>query len=164
MTWAIARTPSGQEMYFAERLSAAGQTAFVPTVTTTTRPSGMRFPVKSERPRFPAYLFVQAATISYLDPVYQDSRFRGFLKVAYQIAFVPDGVIRALRAWDGCEDIPEPKPVEYAPGELVRVLEGIFGDYKGIVQPWSGEGVRVRGCDFLMATTITDLKNIERLL
>lgn len=148
MSWAIARTPSGQEMYFAERLSAAGQTAFVPTVTTTTRPSGMRFPVKSERPRFPAYLFVQAATISYLDPVYQDSRFRGFLKVAYQIAFVPDGVIRALRAWDGCEDIPEPKPVEYAPGELVRVLGGIFGGMEGEVCADRGTHVLLSGYDF----------------
>lgn len=148
MTWAIARTPAGQEMYFAERLSAAGQTAFVPTVTTTTRPSGKRFPVKAERPRFPAYLFVQAETISYLDPVYEDSRFRGFLKVAYQIAFVPDGVIRALRAWDGCEDIPEPKPVEYAPGELVRVLEGMFGGMQGEVASDRGTHVLLYGYDF----------------
>lgn len=161
MTHAVAIVRAGDEHKFAERLTEAEQDAFVPTVTTITRPSGMRFPVKTERPRFPSYLFVKADTINYLDPVYQDSRFRGFLKVAHEIGFVPDSVIRALRAWDGCEVLPDPEKHPFAPGELVRVLGGVFGDMKGHVEVRNQE-VWLNGYDFTVAVQIADLKILER--
>jgi transcription antitermination factor NusG len=160
MTHAVAKVRAGAEQKFAERLKEADQEAFVPTVTTITRPSGMRFPVKTERPRFPTYLFVKADTIRYLDPVYQDSRFHGFLKIAHQIGFVPDSVVKALRAWDGCEALPEPETARFSPGELVRVLSGVYGDLKGYVEI-RNEEVWINGYDITVATHITDLNLLE---
>lgn len=161
MTWAIARTPAGQEMYFAERLETAGQTAFVPTVTVVARIGSRRCLQKVQRARFPSYLFVKADTIQYLDMVYEDRRFRGFLKVAHQIHFVEDGAIRAIRAWKGYEvDIP-PVQAAFAPGELLRVLEGICGGMKGEVMQRT-DGIWLNGYDFPKAFQFTDLKNLTK--
>lgn len=162
MSYAVVKVRGGSERDYAERLEGADQEVFLPTVTSLRRPAGMRWPVKTELPRFPTYLFVKADTISYLDPVYEDSRFHGFLKIAHEIGLVSEAVINALRAWDGCETLPEePEGPEYAPGTLLRVLDGVFGDMKGYVEPWTGEGVRLNGYDFTVAVQITDLNLLE---
>lgn len=163
MTYAVAKVRAGAEKDYADRLEEADQEVFLPTVKTLSRPSGMRWPVKTERPRFPSYLFVKAETIRYLDPVYQDRRFHGFLKIAHEIGLVSEAVIKALRAWDGCETLPDdPEVPGYAPGTLLRVRGmGAFHGYRGYVELSSASGVRLNGYDFTVAVQITDLKLLE---
>ena len=100
--WLIGAVTTGAEKNVSERLREAEQEVFYPKVTTMTRPHGRRCLAKVERPRYPSYLFVRAESVDFMDPVYQDSRFRGFLKVADRVGLIHEDEIAEMKAWDGC--------------------------------------------------------------
>lgn len=121
--WLIGAVSTGAEQKVSERLRETDQEVFYPKAITMTRVGDRRRMAKVEKPRYPSYIFVRAETVDFLDPVYQDSRFRGFLKVADSFGFIHEAEIQQMKAWDGCiaPVVEAPKP-QFSTGDVVELI------------------------------------------
>ena len=156
MTHAVAQIRTGTEQAFSERLTECGVVNYCPTVMMLARISGIRRPMKVSRPRFPSYLFVEMATVQFLHPVYQDSRFNGFLRVAHMVGVVSRAEIAALRAYEGRE-VTERSPVPgFIDGDLAKPSGGVCGGMTGEVRKGNEGQIWLQGYDFPLPVCFTD--------
>lgn len=155
-THAVAQIRTTHEIAFAQRLSERGIECYCPTVIMLARISGIRRPMKVHRARFPSYIFVAFDGLDYIDPVFQDARFNGFLRVAYMVATVDSEQIAVLRAYEGCEVVPEPVKPRLSNGDLAKPLDGIFGDMTGEVRLGNEGQIWLQGHDFPLAVRFSD--------
>lgn len=152
--WLIGAVTTGAEKNVSQRLREAGQEVFYPKVTTVARIGNGRSLAKVEKPRYPSYLFVRAETVRFLDAVYQDSRFRGFLKVAGKVGVLHEDLIRDMKAWNGSIATAEKevKP-KFNNGDVVELV-----GFARIGQvELRGSQVWFNNSDFNMAIQISDL-------
>lgn len=155
-THAVAQIRTTHEIAYAQRLTDHGIECYCPTVVVMSRPSGKRCLSRVTAPRFPSYIFVAFDGIDYIDPVYQDSRFNGFLRVAHMVATIDEKQIAALRAWEGCEVMPEPVRPRLSTGDLAKPLDGPFGGMEGEVRLGNEGQIWLCGHKFTMPVQFTD--------
>ncbi len=152
--WLIGAVTTGAEENVSERLLEADQEVFYPKITTMARIGDKRSLVKVEKPRYPSYLFVRAETVRFLDAVYQDSRFRGFLKVAEKVGVIHEDKIQQMKAWDGSiATVEEEVKPKFNNGDVVELVGfARIGEVE-----LRGSQVWFNNSDFNMAIQISDL-------
>lgn len=142
MRWYVASTQPNNEFLAADQLRAQGFEVFLPTVKRTVRHARRVSEVR--RAYFPAYLFVA------LDPDRQPWRSvngtRGVRRLvggAERPAPVPSGLVEALKGQqdpDGLLRVAH----SFAAGDRVRITDGPFAEFIGVVSGLSGaDRVRV---------------------
>jgi transcriptional antiterminator RfaH len=136
--WYLIYTKPRQERLARENLERQGYPAYLPLVAARRRREGRIVTVTEAL--FPRYLFVR------LSPEWDDWRpIRSTLGVTALVSFgniparVPDALMEMLRAREdarGLQDLPRP---EFNPGDRVRVVEGAFAGYEGVLRGRSGQ-------------------------
>lgn len=96
-------------------------------------------------PLFPNYLFVNIAPVE--EEFHKIRWSRGVRRILidnYQPVPIEDEFISSLQTLQDSEDGIIKKPVEFEPGDLVRIKTGPMKDLIGIFEAWSSDEGRVK--------------------
>src|SRR5437763_6522842 len=125
--WEIAHLRSRQEKSVARLLREAGRPFYLPQLSETKKSSGRTF--VSHHPMFPGYIFLRRVE-GLRQTLWRTSAVANMIEVPDQAQLTAKLLqIRQLQA-SGAVLTPR---IEFAPGDAVRILEGSFAGYSGIV-------------------------------
>jgi transcriptional antiterminator RfaH len=130
--WEIAHLRSRQEKMVARLLREAGKPFFLPQIEKKTKSSGRTF--ISHLPLFPGYIFVRRVD-GLRETLWRTSAVANMLQVPDQGQLTSELLqIRQLQA-SGAILTPID---ELVPGDVVRINEGVFSGYTGVVMKERG--------------------------
>jgi len=134
--WYVVHTQPNSESRANEHLRRQGYITFLPKLLKRRRHARKTETVS--RPLFPRYIFVQ------LDTVHQGwHAIRSTLGVASLVGGeqgptpVRDGIVEALRAQQGSDGFFRAQVRKFAPGEAIRVVDGLFASAIGFFESMS---------------------------
>lgn len=131
--WYLVYTKPRQEEVALANLERQGYGAYLPRVRQVQRRHGRRFEVVG--PLFPRYLFIHldAGTDNW-GPIRSTVGVASLVRFGHEPARVPDALVAFLQDREGAEGLHEwAVPAEFAAGDRVRVAEGAFQGYRGIL-------------------------------
>lgn len=151
MNWFVLHTYSGYEKKVAialrERLAQTGISEkvgdiLVPEEDVVEVRSGKRR--ISRRKFFPGYIMIEMVMDEETWYVVKETpRITGFLGDTHPIALSPDEVVRLKDQLSGAAEKPRPK-YEYEVGESVRVIDGPFANFSGVLDEVNPERAKVK--------------------
>ena len=109
-----------------------GYSVYLPRTRQMRKRQGRRTAVVE--PLFPRYLFIHLDThTDNWGPIRSTLGVASLVRFGYEPARVPDGLIGFLKASEGQEGLHEWVEREFKEGDRVRVAEGAFQGYEGIL-------------------------------
>lgn len=149
--WRVAHVKSRQEKVLARHCREQGIAFYLPQAERTTRRSGRTF--RSYVPLFPGYVFVRAANedlvtvfrtavVANLLPVEDQAQLGNELHQIHELQ--QSGAMFVPHAWVG-------------PGDAVRITEGVFSGYSGVVLRERGEMQLVVSVSTLQRSFVAEL-------
>ena len=134
--WYVVQTRPHAEQRADKHLRRQGFTTFLPRLLKNRRHARKTETVS--RPLFPRYMFVR------LDPASQSwHAIRSTMGVANLVGGeqgpvpVRDGIVEALRAQQGSDGFFRAQARKFAPGEAIRVVDGLFASAIGFFESMS---------------------------
>jgi transcriptional antiterminator RfaH len=138
--WYLVYTKPRQEEVALANLVRQGYGAYLPQVRQVRRRQGRRLNVVE--PLFPRYLFIHlnAGTDNW-GPIRSTVGVASLVRFGQEPGRVPDALVAFLQDREGAEGLHEwAEPAKLAAGDRVRVAEGAFQGYQGILLSRSGRG------------------------
>mgnify|MGYP003444920334 CR=1 FL=1 len=132
-SWYLVYAKPRQEEIALMNLERQGYAAYLPRVRQQRRRRGQRVAVVE--PLFPRYLFIHLDTqTDNWGPIRSTLGVASLVRFGPEPARVPDELIDFLRAREGREGLHDWAEPDYRPGDRVRVAEGAFQGFTGILQ------------------------------
>ena len=131
--WYLVYTKPRQEEVALTNLVRQGYGAYLPRVRQVRRRQGRRLEVVE--PLFPRYLFIHldAGTDNW-GPIRSTVGVASLVRFGQEPARVPDSLVVFLKERESAEGLHEwAAPAQFAAGDRVRVSEGAFQGYQGIL-------------------------------
>lgn len=131
--WYLVYTKPRQEEVALTNLVRQGYGAYLPRVRQARRRQGRRIEVVE--PLFPRYLFIHldAGTDNW-GPIRSTVGVASLVRFGQEPARVPDALVRFLKIQEGEGGLHDwAAPGEFTTGDRVRVAEGVFEGYEGIL-------------------------------
>jgi len=136
--WYVVQTKVRQELNALENLSRQGYHCFYPRIKQWHKRRGKRY--LSEEAFFPGYLFISLDLgKTNTAPIRSTRGVTGLVRFGYQIQPVPEAVIEMLQQRTDSMDVVSVLPVDFKPGQQVRVEEGPLEGLTAIFQTKKGE-------------------------
>lgn len=130
--WYLVYTKPRQEEVALLNLQRQGYTAYLPRVRQPRRRQGRR--IVAVEPLFPRYLFIRLDThTDNWGPIRSTFGVASLVRFGREPAQVPDDLVAYLKTREGAEGLHEWAETELVPGDRVRVADGAFGGYEGIL-------------------------------
>lgn len=160
--WAVGNVRTGdevgrdyrteEEIGVAVRLRGQGLRVWCPCYKATVRKWRRRRPREAVKALLPGYLFVDYDSIRDLEAVYDVPGFHYFLRSEGEVAMLPDSAVADLRALEK-QGITLPSGLDvlverFMAGTLVKVTDGPFGGWRGLVMRDRKGQVKITGGDF----------------
>lgn len=131
-SWYLVYTKPRQEEVALLNLQRQGYATYLPRVRQKRRRRGR--PVVAVEPLFPRYLFIHLDThTDNWGPIRSTLGVASLVRFGREPAPVPDDLVSYLRAREGAAGLHDWAEHALAPGDRVRVADGVFGGYEGIL-------------------------------
>jgi transcriptional antiterminator RfaH len=136
--WYVVQTNVRQEQIALENLSRQGYQCFYPRIKQWHKRRGKRY--LSEEAFFPGYLFISLdLDQTNTTPIRSTRGVTSLIRFGYQIQPVPEAVIEILQQRTDSMDVVSVLPVDFKPGQQVRIEEGPLEGFTAIFQTKKGE-------------------------
>ena len=161
MSWSIGCVRTGSELSLAERLFSCGVGNYVPMGKTRVRRARRRSKSTLSVPAFPGYMFLSAETVT--DRIYDEPGFYGFIRLNGERYHLSSDAVDQIRTMEarGMFDSRHPGRPEFTIGEILRVKEGVFAGYTGVVERVRGAHVWLAGRDFTKPLRLNGLNLLQ---
>jgi transcriptional antiterminator RfaH len=131
-SWYLVYTKPRQEEVALMNLARQGYSVYLPRARQMRKRQGRRTAVVE--PLFPRYLFIHLDThTDNWGPIRSTLGVASLVRFGREPARVPDSLIGFLKASEGQEGLHEWAEPEFKEGDRVRVAEGAFQGYEGIL-------------------------------
>ncbi len=131
-SWYLVYTKPRQEYVALTNLARQGYSVYLPRVRQARKRQGRRVTVVE--PLFPRYLFIHLDThADNWGPIRSTLGVASLVRFGQKPARVPDDLVIFLKAREGCDGVHEWAEKKPQVGGRVRVAEGAFQGYEGIL-------------------------------
>jgi transcription antitermination factor NusG len=143
ISWLLVRSKPRLEGLALETLSARGFETYCPRILE--RPTHRHAPT-GPVPLFPGYLFCRGILLEHFHAVTFAHGVSGFVRFGERFAALSDEEVEALRSREEGRGYLVPRDIRVAPtkGSRVRVVEGAFKGYEGLVMDYCSAKERVK--------------------
>lgn len=131
-SWYLVYTKTRQEGIALENLLRQGYGVYLPRVRETRKQNGRRVAIVG--PLFPRYLFIHLDIhIDNFAPIRSTVGVTSLVRFGSEPAQVSDELISFLKNQEGHDGMHEWAKQKYVTGERIRVADGVFQGYEGIL-------------------------------
>jgi len=140
MNWYVVYTKSRAEKKIENILQEKGYEVFLPMVKTMRQWSDRK--KKIERPLFPGYLFIKTTPVNFTNILNIDG-IVNFIRFGNTVAKVREQDIFNIKIMiNGSAQITIENKT-YSKGQMVKITEGIFAGYQGLVEYYKGKNILI---------------------
>jgi transcriptional antiterminator RfaH len=161
--WYLVYAKPRQEAVARTNLARQGYQTYLPLVRQTSKRQGRRVSVVG--PMFPRYLFIYLYEQSdNWGPIRSTLGVVSLVRFGAHAAQVPEGLVAMLKQREDEEGVQVMPTEEYRPGTKVRITEGSFAGYEGVLLGKSGRDRVVLLLEILgkYTRTVVGIGTIER--
>jgi transcriptional antiterminator RfaH len=161
--WYLVYTKPRQEEVAVTNLERQGYGVYLPHVREARKRQGRR--VMLVEPLFPRYLFIHLDThTDNWGPIRSTLGVASLVRFGHEPARIPDGLINFLKTRESQAGLHDWAELKYQSGDRVRVAEGAFRGYEGILLARNSRERVVVLLDILgrQVRTKVDVSQIER--
>lgn len=135
-SWYLIMSKPKQENLAKENLIRQGYEVYLPMISLTRRRKGRYVDVVE--PAFPRYLLIRLdQDTDNWAPIRSTYGVSGMVYFGFQAAQLPDSLVEELRNGENAEGLLQYNALELTPGDHVRVIDGVFEGYEGIIKATS---------------------------
>ncbi len=136
-SWYLVYAKPRMEQVAEENLARQGYHIYLPRIRATHRLRG-RYRERIE-PMFPRYLFIHLDECNdNWGPIRSTLGVSGMVRFGGLAARAPDALIETLRGNEDAEGLQQRPTSELAPGDRVRVIDGVLSGYEGVLSAKEG--------------------------
>jgi len=159
--WYLVYAKPRQESVAQTNLVRQGFETYLPKVHQVVRRQGKRVTVVA--PMFPRYLFVHLDDQTSWSPIRSTLGVVSLVRFGPDAAQVPDKLIAVLRQREDAQGVQQLPDTQLQPGSRLRITEGLFAGYEGILLAKSGRDRVVLLLEILgdRARAVVDIDSLE---